>query len=253
MSTVIITGGNLEEGHCWEWLKKQQFDHIIAVDGGLLHSEAIGLFPDYIVGDFDTLPPDMLMAYEKKEGVTIRRFQPEKDDTDTQIAVELAISLEKKLERNLPPSVFEPVPALEKSGRERQEDKTEALENKEFFFSVVVVGAIGCRLDHTLANLFLLEKFENAGILACCMDEHNRISVHSTGFLLQKQQQYGDYVSFLALSETVTGIYLTGFRYPLTDRTLKQEDSLCISNEITEEIAAVSFQKGKLLMIEARD
>lgn len=198
-----------------EYFKNRPFRHVIAVDGGLLSAEALGFAPDYIVGDFDTLPEGRLAAYEGREGVTIRHFCPEKDDTDTQIAVELALELEKE--------------------------------------EVIMIGAAGTRLDHTIANLFLLEKFEKAGIPAYCFDGKNRVRVLQKGMLLRKEEQYGDFVSFLALTDTVEGITLKGFKYPLLRRTLRQEDSLCISNEIVEETAEISFQKGLLLMIEAKD
>ena len=215
MSTLIITGGRAEAGFFREYFKNRTFCHIIAVDGGLLFAEALGLVPDYIVGDFDTLPEGRLAAYEGREGVTIRHFCPEKDDTDTQIAVELALELEKE--------------------------------------EVIMIGAAGTRLDHSIANLFLLEKFERAGISAYCLDGKNRVRVLQKGISLQKVVQYGDFVSFLALTDTVEGITLKGFKYPLLNRTLHQDDSLCVSNEIVEETAEISFQKGLLLMIEAKD
>ena len=109
------------------------------------------------------------------------------------------------------------------------------------------------RFDHTLANVFLLEKLEAAGIRAALVDSNNRISVHRRSFTLRKSEQYGSFVSFLALTPQVTGITLTGFKYPLTKRTLRQEDSLCISNELAAETGTVEFEEGLLLMAEARD
>lgn len=235
MSTLIITGGRTDDnaagylaaragalpqtgpkaaGRC---CRAPGFEHVIAVDGGLLSAERLGLKPDYIVGDFDTLPAEYLRRYEQQDAITVRRFRPEKDDTDTQIAVELAQELEG--------------------------------ENGE----VLILGGLGTRFDHTLANVFLLEKLEAAGIRAALVDSNNRISVHRRSFTLRKSEQYGSFVSFLALTPQVTGITLTGFKYPLTKRTLRQEDSLCISNELAAETGTVEFEEGLLLMAEARD
>lgn len=215
MPTLIITGGTVDVPFFKEYLKGKNFQHIIAVDGGLVSAQALGFVPDYIVGDFDTLPYKELAVYEQRRGIHIRRYQPEKDDTDTQIAAELAMQLEKE--------------------------------------EVIFLGATGTRIDHMLANIFLLEKFADSNIYACCLDSHNKARILNHGITIQKSEQYGAFISFLALTEQVEGITLKGFKYPLVSRTLWQADSLCISNEIIEETAEISFTKGRLLMVEARD
>lgn len=228
MSTLIISGGRVEIEAMRAYLAGRTFRHIIAVDGGLLRAQELRLQPDYIVGDFDTLPEEKLKEYENRQDVQIRRFNPEKDDTDTQIAVELAIALETE---------------------QRNEEEYRAGETSE----VVILGAIGTRMDHTLANLCLLEKFLHAGIPAYAVDANNRISVHEKGFSLKRSQAYGPFLSFIAMTAKVTGITLTGLKYPLENHTLLQENSLCISNEFAGEDATVSLASGILMMIEARD
>lgn len=225
MSIVIITGGIIQDQAVKTYMEGRSVSHIIAVDGGVDKAEKLLLCPDYIVGDFDTLVPEKLEKYKNANDIKIQQFQPEKDDTDTQIAVELAIKLAG--ERKTPCENF-------------QED-------------IIIFGALGKRFDHALANVLLLEKFASAGLCACIVDEYNRISVHRQSFSLEKSCQYGTYVSFLALTPLVTGITLTGFKYPLTQHTLKQEDSLCISNELVKETGTVSFLDGILLMVESRD
>ena len=211
------------------FLCTRHFQYVIAVDAGVLAAEKMGLSVDYLVGDFDTLGEENLQKWENMEGIAIRRYAPEKDDTDMEIAVKLAIELEGK--------------------------KGGGREGAHPFFpeQVLLVGATGTRLDHTIANIFLLEQFEEAGISACIMDAHNRISVHYTGFSFLRQDQYGKYLPFAALTSKVTGLTLQGFYYPLDQYTLLQNSSRCISNEAAEEKLFVEFTGGKLLMVESAD
>ncbi|MDE7299179.1 MAG: thiamine diphosphokinase [Lachnospiraceae bacterium] len=258
MSTLIITGGRMNEESAMEYLAVRcgrerddrgdtaafGFAHIIAVDGGVVSAERLGLKPDFVVGDFDTLPGERLKCYEQREDVVIRRFRPGKDDTDTQIAVELAIELEGGADAGRA--------ASRECGKMTDGVRKEGV-GTEQGGDVVILGGLGTRFDHTLANVLLLEKLEAAGLRAVLVDRHNRISVHSLGFSLSRAEQYGSFVSFVALTPRVTGITLTGFKYPLTRYTLRQEDSRCISNELAAEIGTVEFEEGMLLMVEARD
>lgn len=227
MAILIVGGG--EVFFPADFLFAHQFEHIIAVDAGVLAAEKIGLSVDYLVGDFDTLGEENLRKWENMEGLTIRKYAPEKDDTDMEIAVKLAIELTRK-----------------KEGKR---------EGAHPFFpeQVLLVGATGTRLDHTIANIFLLEQFEEAGISACIVDAHNRISVHHAGFSFSRREQYGKYLSFAALTSKVTGLTLRGFYYPLSQYTLLQNSSRCISNEAAKEKLTVEFSSGKLLMVESAD
>ena len=67
----------------------------------------------------------------------------------------------------------------------------------------------------------------------------------------EKDTQYGNYVSFIPLSEAVTGLTLTGFKYNLSDHTLTIHKSLATSNEILADSAHISYRDGYLLCIEA--
>ncbi|MDE6876078.1 MAG: thiamine diphosphokinase [Lachnospiraceae bacterium] len=224
MSVLVVTGGNVDVKTAGRYLCGRRFDHVIAVDAGVLAAEQMGLSADYLVGDFDTLGEEGLLQ-RAKAGVAVRRYDSHKDDTDTEIAVSLALELERAKEAG---GAFFP---------ER----------------VVLLGATGTRFDHTLANVFLLELFAKAGISACIVDANNRISVHRAGFCFPAKGQFGKYISFLALTPEVTGLTLRGFCYPLHQHTLLQESSLCISNEAAEGELFVDFSAGTLLMAETMD
>ena len=90
MRTLIITGGSFDRAFAASFYKKNIYDYVIAVDGGLDYCTESGIRPDMIVGDFDTHGNDDLDGYVR-EGITVRRFMPEKDDTDTEIAIHEAV------------------------------------------------------------------------------------------------------------------------------------------------------------------
>ena len=224
MSVLIAAGGNV----CFEaasaYLAARRFDHVIAVDAGVLAAEKLGLKVDYLVGDFDTLGDQALRKWENIPGITVKKYSPEKDDTDMEIAVKLALELEK--------------------GRAAF---------RFFPEQVLLLGATGTRLDHTLANIFMLEQFEAAGVSACILDANNRISAHHAGFSFERGEKFGKYISFAALTPAVCGLTLKGFSYPLDRYTLLQKSSRCVSNEAEEEDLLVEFSDGTLLMVESRD
>ncbi len=93
MDTLIISGA-ISGSILPSVFENKRFDHIIGVDGGLKFCYDHKIVPTRIVGDFDTLSPEILTWYKKNTQIEIREYNPVKDATDTQIAVELALSLE---------------------------------------------------------------------------------------------------------------------------------------------------------------
>ena len=93
MSFVIISGGRLEQS-ALPFLKEKQV--VIAVDGGLEFCYHHHIPVDYVVGDFDTIKPEILACYQKEGKAQIKAYEPEKDMTDTKAALELAVRLVKE-------------------------------------------------------------------------------------------------------------------------------------------------------------
>lgn len=91
MNSLIVTGGNINKNLLKTHLETNKYDIIIAVDKGLEFLEDIN--PDYIVGDFDSVDIDILEKY-KNLGIKVKKLIPEKDFTDTECALELAINLQ---------------------------------------------------------------------------------------------------------------------------------------------------------------
>ena len=116
-----------------------------------------------------------------------------------------------------------------------------------------IVGGTGSRLDHMLANVYLLGLLREQGISAYLVDAHNRVQVIDQRIVIKKETQYGKYVSLLPFMGAVEGITLKGMKYPLEDYTLDHCHSIGISNEITGEQAEIEFRTGRLVVIESKD
>ena len=219
---LLVTGGSLAPEFASGAYKSLHWDLVIAADAGLWVCEAAGIFPDHIVGDFDSLhrslsaagADDILDRYALA-GSRIHRFKPEKDDTDTQIGAKLALDLG--------------------CGKIR------------------VLGGTGTRLDHILGSLQVMEYVLRRGGEMVMTDPHNRVMMHASSFTISRAAQWGRYVSLIPWGGTVEGLTLRGLKYPLEDASLSTAQSLGISNEVTGELAEVSFRKGILVAVESRD
>lgn len=213
MTAILVCGGTLSAAFLREFTQKHKHAMLYAVDGGLTVVHEAGLKPDYLVGDFDTVSEELVCRYEKQ--CVVLRHKPEKDATDTELALDAA---------------------LDSGIRE-----------------IFLLGATGSRMDHTLANINMLYRALLKGGQAQLVDEHNRISLHGVSFTRRKEELFGDYVSFLPLFGETADVTLKGMKYPLKAHTLTMENSLGVSNEAIDSQIEVSFTKGYLLMIEARD
>ncbi len=211
---LIITGGRTDDDFLSKLLEQEKFNMIIAADSGLVLADRLKVKLDYIVGDFDSVPEEVLSRYQK-QSTPIETFPREKDKTDTQIALELALMHE--------PSC------------------------------IMFAGATGSRMDHTIANIHLLLLPLQLSIDAFILDQNNKLYLKKESFIIEKEKQFGDYVSLLPFGETVRGLTLKGFYYPLDHIILPAGSSLGISNEIVDETGRVEFSEGILLVMETRD
>ena len=220
--TLIVSGGRMERDFALSFLLGGQWDKIIAVDGGLHVLHECKVMPTDIVGDFDTVDPELLMQYKGQEGIRIRRFQPQKDDTDSEIAVRMAIEYGSS--------------------------------------QIDIIGGTGNRLDHTIGNIRLLGQIYQAKDTQCrkegfLYDRNNRVRLVGEECVIQKEEAYGKYISLFPFTQTVTGITLNGFQYPLRDATMDlfTTPTLGISNEIIGKEGKISCREGVLLVIESID
>lgn len=217
MRTLIVSGGEIEKDFGMEVVKRGNWECVIGVDGGVKFCYEQRILPDRIVGDFDTLEGEILEWYREHTGVEIRKFNPVKDATDTQIAVELALEL----------------------GSEE----------------IVILGGTGTRLDHVLGNVQMLYLAFQRGVSCQILDRHNRIQLIQDRYVIRKSEQYGTYFSLLPLTTNVLGVTLIGAKYPLNrhDFTVLGTGSLGVSNEIVGEEVEILMEQGVMILIESRD
>lgn len=187
-------------------LDLDQFHAIICADGGLLIAERLGLHPTHLIGDYDSMKmPDM---------PDIIKLPMEKDMTDTEAAVDLAVSLG--------------------------------------FNHITVLGGLGGRFDHTMGNLGVMAKYCGIIDYFAFLDGQNYIRMIVPGHyeLVKNPYPYLGIISYGDFAELVT---LRGVKYPLEDYFLTNDTSLGVSNEIIADVAEISFTSGKLLIILSKD
>lgn len=212
MKAVLFAGAAITDySFCEKYL--QNADWIICCDGGMHHAKALGITPDYIVGDFDSVRPEVLEEY-RNMGISIRQFPTHKNETDMQLGMLLALEL----------------------------GATE----------LVLIGGIGDRFDHTLANAHLLLYLLKKGVRGILVNEKNCVELIDKEVTLHGQA--GDLVSTIPLSMLVEGVTLEGLEYPLVDYDLALDDKLvAVSNVMTGTEAKVKIRKGYLFVMQTRD
>lgn len=214
MKIVILSGGSLDYDFAADYIQQERPDCLIAADRGMKFCYEKQICPDYVLGDFDSIEPEIVSHFREKH-VDVIGFLPEKDDTDTEIAMKKAIDL----------------------GADQ----------------IILLGALGGRMDHCIANLHMLKLAMQQQIDAVIVDRQNRIRLLDHSFTIEKNKQWGKYVSFLPFTDEVENLTLQGFQYPLENYRMQKGLSIGVSNEIEEAQAEICFTGGILMMIESKD
>lgn len=220
---VIIGGGSINTSFAKEFIDRLDKSSlsIMACDSGYENCLAIGLEPDIVIGDFDSISKE---AYEKLQhsNAEVIKLNPVKDDTDIEAAVNIAIH------------------------------KT------SFGEFIYILGGTGKRLDHFLGNVNLLGMGCLKQRKVVIVDEYNYIQMISAGQVLDLSRegegaQFGHYVSIFSYGGKATGVTMTGFKYPLENATIEGFNTLTVSNEITQEVGSITLKEGYLIVCETRD
>jgi thiamine pyrophosphokinase len=192
---------------------------VVAADGGARHADPLGIPVDVWVGDGDSVDPDVLAALEAR-GVPLERSRPDKDESDTELAVRAALR--------------------------RGAD------------GIVIVGALGgARIDHGLANIGLLGLRSLSRKPATLLDASSRISLlrapgpHGTPAERRASGRIGDIVSLLPFGRGVVGVTTAGLVYPLVDEPLPAGPARGLSNVRAATEASVTLRRGWLLIVES--
>lgn len=180
---------------------------IICADSGLSIAEKVGITPDLIVGDFDSYTGSL------PEDIEIYRSVPEKDDTDTLMAVRIAI--------------------------ERGYDE------------IRLYGGLGARFDHSFANIQTLVFAHENGCKMTIYDADNVLTVRGAGEY-EFPCKAGWYFSLFVLTENAFIGELKGVKYPLENYVMSISYPIGVSNEITADKAYLRINSGLVLVIESK-
>jgi thiamine pyrophosphokinase len=191
---------------------------VIAADSGWSPARDLGLMPDLLVGDLDSLDPRQA-AEAEAAGVPVLRHRSDKDESDTELALLEAV--------------------------------------RRGATTVTVLGALGGpRLDHALANIWLLAHPALAGAGVVLLDAAARVSLLSAPDAEGRPSTRelpgapGALVSLFPLGGDAEGITTRGLRYPLADEPLRTGPARGLSNVRTAGGAAVTLRRGRLLIVE---
>lgn len=208
---IVIVTG----GHLGDWAipELRKANVWVGADRGALFLIRNGFNPTLALGDFDSVTDHERQEIERRSQ-QFRACDPiDKDLTDTELALQWAL---------------------------RQNPQ-----------EIVLLGALGTRLDHSLANVHLLRKCLHQRVACKIVDAHNEVMLINNQTTLIKSHY--SHISLLPLTLQVTGITLSGFQYPLTDATLEIGQSLGISNALLAPMGQISLKEGELLVIQSKD
>lgn len=210
MIVAICSGGPIREA-----VFHLKADRWIGVDRGAYHLIEEGIIPDAIVGDFDSVTEEEY-ARISETVIHVEMFQAEKDETDTDLALEQALE-------------FHP-------------------------HTVLLTGVTGGRLDHHEAALRSLYRFQLAypNIQFKIINKQNELQFLLPGHH-QLENTKHQYLSFFAYGEAIQEVTLRGVKYETTKEMIEQGTSRFTSNEIIQDDAYIAFTSGICLMVRSMD
>jgi thiamine pyrophosphokinase len=188
----------------------------VGVDRGVFNLLKREIKPAICFGDFDSVSSEELI-YIKSRVEELKQYQPEKNETDMELALNWALE-----------------------------------QNPE---EIRMFGATGGRLDHLFANVQLLIdpllKGKHANIYL--IDRYNCMNLKGPGSYTLHKKAVEKYISFVPVTLNVRDLTLEGFKYPLKNRHISIGSTLCISNELISDDGTFSFSEGILIVIRSHD
>jgi thiamine pyrophosphokinase len=211
----IMAGGPVE---LLPNLKEYNSENVIwaGVDRGVHTLLKANIKPSIAFGDFDSVTIEEFTEIQKKVD-EMKRYKPEKDETDLELALNWAVEQNPEL--------------------------------------IQIFGATGGRIDHFFANVQLLVNplLQGKSIPIQLIDCQNIVYIKGSGRYKIEKLSDKKYISFVPVSFNIKDLTLQGFKYPLNNRHISIGSTLCISNELISDYGTFSFSEGILLVIRSED
>lgn len=206
---IVLNGSVNDYNKTKQIIHKENYDYIIGADGGCNHLYNMGILPNYVIGDLDSINKDLIKYYERKN-IIFKKFPTHKDQTDAEICIHLA----------------------------------KTLNATEIHF----IGALGGRIDHALSNIGLMYYVLEMGIEPKILtSEEEVVIIHNDTKVIKGKK--GDTISILALKQDAIGVTLEKLEYPLNKARVSYLSPLGISNVMLEDECNITVEDGYLLVI----
>lgn len=186
-------------------------DFRIAADSGVEFYLRNGVVPDRVLGDFDSISKEG-KSFIKEKKISVSSFPPEKDYTDLELCIDFLIEKGCK--------------------------------------NITILGGVGDRMDHSLANLFMMIRFYKAGITIALRNDLMKIQVLEGKLSLKKEYEFLSVVPADPLGIVAS---LEGFYYPLDNRKIPLGSTLGVSNYIIEEEGHIDIAEGTAYIIQTNE
>lgn len=210
MKACILLNGKVKDTEfVKDTIKDNAYDYIICADGGAKHLYNLKLIPDYILGDLDSLEAH-IVDYYKKNGVNFKKFPQRKNETDTQLCVHLAKHL--------------------------------------MVSEIHLIGALGGRIDHTVANINLMYYIKELGMSPLIKGKDEEIYIIENE-KIRLNAKKGNTISILPIKGDVSGVTLENLEYPLENADIKFGNPIGLSNVMENDYFSVKVDKGSLIII----
>jgi thiamine pyrophosphokinase len=204
MRCIIFANGEYGELEAYHTIFREN-DKIICADGGANYAHRLGLIPDCIIGDLDSILPEVKVFYEAKN-TAFKKFPPRKDNTDMQLSMDTACEWGAS--------------------------------------EIILLGTLGKRLDHTLANLYSGMEFVRRGIKISHFT--SECLVHIVNKEVEIKGTKGDIVSDVALTDKVFGFSEVGFEYSPVTPVLENSKPYAVSNVLADSLGIIRVDEGIL-------
>lgn len=211
MKGLIVSSGSISDYSRLQ-LAIDESDFVICADGGVKHLLNLKKFPDLVLGDLDFINQSEL-DFIRSKNIPVNKFSSIKDKTDTELAMDYLIDREYK--------------------------------------EITLMGVTGNRLDHTMANLFLLNTLHDKGIKGRVIDDNNMIYLIED--YLEIEYLIDSYVSIIPINKEGIRLSLSGFFYNLDNIAIPFGSTNGVSNRIVDFHGKIKIHSGKALIFISKD